>query len=148
MTFEYEYVPEHRCENDKFTHNYFCQTCSAMQGYPDEEGTWVDDDDWIKSWVENHLQWYGNKAFKFINSRPEHWNKGFFLEKDSMGLYKMWPGWQHLKDNEGYFYLRSGGKEWLIRCNDIYATYEKIMRFQDELFREEGIQPMRYKEDL
>ena len=144
---EYEYVPEHRCEKDCYQHNYFCETYSGMQGWPDEEGNWVDDYDWIRSWIENHLQSYGDKKFKMKNSRPDDYNNGFHIIKDSMGLYKLTPGWEYIKENEGYFYLRSGKKEWIIRCDDVYDTYRKIMDIQNDIFMDEGYRPMMYEEE-
>lgn len=144
---DYEYVPEHRCEDDRFQHNYFCQTYSGMQGFPDEEGTWVDDYDWIKSWVEDHIQSYGDRKFKLKNSRPNYYNGGLHIIKDPLGLYKIQSGWQYVKDNEGYFYLKSGKKEWIIYCDDVYATYDMIMKAQDDLFFDEGFKAMMYEEE-
>lgn len=118
-----------------------------MQGFPDEEGNWVDDYDWIRSWIENHLQSYGDRKFKMVNSRPEDYNNGFHIIKNPMGLYKVQSGWQYVKDNEGYFYLKSGKKEWIIYCDDVYATYGMIMKAQDDLFFDEGYRSMIYEED-
>lgn len=81
-------------------------------------------------------------------SRPKWSKNGFRIYKDDMfGLYKLDIGWQYLKDNEGYFYLQSGDKEWIIYCDDVFATYDRLMEMQKRYLSENGIQVMMYEDE-
>lgn len=143
----YEYHPENRCEGDEYEHNHWLKTYPGMQGWPDEEGDWIDDDDWILQWIDDHTSKYGDKRFKLLQSRCNDYSSGFYKVKDSLGFYKMFTGWSYVKDNEGYFYLRSGKDEYYIKCDDVYATFKKIMELQDKFFESNSIQPMNYMID-
>lgn len=123
--------------NDYYApHNHWCQTYDGMAGYPDEEGDWVNTEEWVYNWLKERMFRYPNKPARLHKSRKGYGKNGFVIER-----FPEWfklPGWDKLKENEGYFYLKLDKREWYIRVEDVYATYEMIMRIQDRIMAEYG----------
>lgn len=116
-------------------HNYWCQTYDGMAGWPDEEGDWVNTEEWIYDWLKKRMMRYPNKPSKLHLSRKGYGKNGFCLDKLPFIRFE---GWDTLKENEGYFYLKLDKREWYIKVEDVYATYDMIMRIQDRIMAEYG----------
>lgn len=116
-------------------HNYWCKTYDGMAGYPDEEGDWVNTEEWIYDWLKERMMRYPNKPARLHLTRKDYGKKGFCLEKHP---FLRFEGWDNLKENEGYFYLKLDKREWYIKVEDVYATYDMIMRIQDRIMAEYG----------
>lgn len=115
-------------------HNYWCQTYDGLAGWPDEEGDWVNTEEWVYNWLKERMFRYPNKPARLVLNRTEYGN-GFTLQKTPLFRHE---GWNDLKENEGYFYLKLDKKEWYIKVEDVYATYDMIMRIQDRIMAEYG----------
>ena len=116
-------------------HNYWCKTYDGMAGYPDEEGDWVNTEEWVYNWLKERMFRYPNKPAKLHQSRKGYGKNGFCLDKLPFIRFE---GWDNLKENEGYFYLKLDKNEWYIKVEDVYATYDMIMRIQDRIMAEYG----------
>ena len=116
-------------------HNYWCETYDAMAGYPDEEGEWVNTEEWVYNWLKERMFRYPNKPARLHLTRKDYGKKGFCLDKIP---FLRLEGWDNLKENEGYFYLKLDKREWYIKVEDVYATYDMIMRIQDRIMAEYG----------
>lgn len=116
-------------------HNYWCQTYDGMAGYPDEEGEWVNTEEWVYNWLKERMFRYPNKPARLHQSGKEYGKNGFCLNKIT---FLRLEGWDKLKENEGYFYLKLDKREWYIKVDDVYATYDMIMRIQDRIMAEYG----------
>ena len=116
-------------------HNYWCKTYDGMAGFPDEEGDWVNTEEWIYDWLKKRMMRYPNKPARLHQSRKGYGKNGFCLDKLPFIRFE---GWDNLKENEGYFYLKLDKNEWYIKVDDVYATYDMIMRIQDRIMAEYG----------
>lgn len=122
---------EKRGPDDYSRHNYWLLTYDPMDCGPDEEGYWEDDEHFIRQWLEDRI---------YFGTRPQRMTLSLRGKKDlnacryySNPFIKMDPNYKYYKENEGYFYLRLGKKEWLIETDDVFITYDMIMKIQEEI---------------
>lgn len=115
-------------------HNHWLKTYNSMAGYPDEEGDWINTEEFVYGWLKERMQRYPNKYARLHLTRKSYGNNGFHL--DRLPTWFRLPGYEKLKENEGYFYLKRDSSEWLIKVDDVYDTYDLIMRIQDRIIKE------------
>lgn len=115
-------------------HNYWLKTYDSMADYPDEEGDWINTEEFVYGWLKERMQRYPNKYARLYLNRKDFGRNGFHLKR--LPTWSRLPGYEKLKENEGYFYLKRDSSEWLIEVDDVYDTYDLIMRIQDRIIKE------------
>ena len=123
-----------RCENDWFDHNHWLKCYVPFDEYPEEEGIWEDDDEFIENWIRERIDPKRGRTLYIVETRN---HPKFTLHRDDWGFYKLHIGWNLVKSLEGSFHIAIDKKnEWYICCDNVYQTWDKIRYIQDKIMAE------------